>query len=185
MSDSQPPAAPAPAGEDPATTSADKDEESISFTVKSIADKRIPITVNKFTSVGELKQKLAEPSTIPAERQRLIYSGRVLKDDQTVDFYKIKDGHTVHLVQGAQSNASAARGTVGGGSTSAAGAGASAAGGNSGSGGSAPAPTPQLPSMAAGTGTNPLSRLTNHIPLPSASMFGPDGGVSQTQKSST
>ncbi|EPS41405.1 hypothetical protein H072_4699 [Dactylellina haptotyla CBS 200.50] len=178
MSSSETPSkdAPPPYPSDSAdSSSADKaqdaDDETISFTVKSIADTKIPMTINPFISVADLKQKLAEPSSIPADRQRLIYSGRVLKDDQTVASYKIQNGHTVHLVKGAASTASAARGSVGGSSASTSAAGA--AGGSS-SGG---APTPQLPSMAAGTGMNPLSRLTNHIPLPSADMFGPDGGM--------
>ncbi|KAF3924233.1 Ubiquilin [Orbilia brochopaga] len=145
-----------------AASDKDKDEETITFTVKSIADTKIPMTVGRFISIAELKQKLAEPSSIPVERQRLIYSGRVLKDDQTVDSYKIQTGHTVHLVKGAASTASAARGNV---------AGASASSSSTGSSRSA------VPSMAAGTGTNPLSRLTNHIPLPSADVFGPDGGM--------
>ncbi|KAK6539516.1 hypothetical protein TWF694_009734 [Orbilia ellipsospora] len=165
----EPPAAAEPASTDNAQ---DKDEESISFTVKSIADNKIPMTVNRFITVKELKEKLSEPSSIPADRQRLIYSGRVLKDDQTVDSYKIQSGHTVHLVKGAASTASAARGAVGGSSASTSG---TAAAGSTSS--STPNQTPQLPSMAAGTGTNPLSRLTNHIPLPSADFFGPDGGM--------
>ncbi|KAF3907496.1 Ubiquilin [Arthrobotrys entomopaga] len=178
MSSSETPAKDAPppepsAAAEPASTdnTQEKDEESISFTVKSIADNKIPMTVNRFITVKELKEKLSEPSSIPADRQRLIYSGRVLKDDQTVDSYKIQSGHTVHLVKGAASTASAARGNVGGSSASTSGTGAAGS-----AGGSTPNQTPQLPSMAAGTGTNPLSRLTNHIPLPSADFFGPDGG---------
>lgn len=173
--DAPPPEQSAPAESSSSAAAADesKDEE-ISFTVKSIADNKIPITVNRFISVADLKQKLAEPSSIPADRQRLIYSGRVLKDDQTVDSYKIQNGHTVHLVKGAASTASAARGAVGGSSASTSGAGA--AGGSTGTGGAA-SPPQQLPNMAAGTGMNPLSRFANHIPLPSADLFGPDGGM--------
>ncbi|EWC43462.1 hypothetical protein DRE_07572 [Drechslerella stenobrocha 248] len=173
-------APPPPYESDPAESSSaaadkdkDKDDESITFTVKSIADTKIPVTVNPFITIAELKQQLAAPSSIPAERQRLIYSGRVLKDDQTVNSYKIQSGHTVHLVKGAASTASAARGAVGGSSASSSG---TAAGGPAGGTGAAN-PTLQLPNMAAGTGTSPLSRLTNHIPLPSAEMFGPDGGM--------
>ena len=40
-----------------------------------------------------------------ADRQRLIYSGRVLKDPDTLGGVKVKDGHTIHLVKGAASNA--------------------------------------------------------------------------------
>ena len=31
---------------------------------------------------------------------RLIYSGRVLKDDDTLESYKIASNHTVHMVRG-------------------------------------------------------------------------------------
>ena len=35
-----------------------------------------------------------------AEEMRLIYKGKILKDEQTLDSYKITDGMTVHLVKG-------------------------------------------------------------------------------------
>ncbi|CAJ0645006.1 12330_t:CDS:2 [Entrophospora sp. SA101] len=38
-------------------------------------------------------------SEIPADRQRLIYSGKVLKDNDTLETYKIAEGHTVHMVK--------------------------------------------------------------------------------------
>ncbi|CAJ0650059.1 2596_t:CDS:2 [Entrophospora sp. SA101] len=36
---------------------------------------------------------------ITADRQRLIYSGKVLKDDDTLETCKIAEGHTVHMVR--------------------------------------------------------------------------------------
>lgn len=51
---------------------------------------------------------MSQELDIPAERQRLIYSGRVLKDDQTVGSYSIKEGHSVHLVKGAAPQGSSA-----------------------------------------------------------------------------
>lgn len=33
-----------------------------------------------------------------AIHQRLIYSGKVLKDEQTLDSYSVQEGHTVHMV---------------------------------------------------------------------------------------
>lgn len=35
-------------------------------------------------SVSELKQELAGITSIPVDRQRLIYHGRVMRDDQTL-----------------------------------------------------------------------------------------------------
>lgn len=81
-------------------------DQQITFTVKSSSDQKHVITISTSTTVGDLKQKLAtaEYANIPAERQRLIYSGRVLKDPDTLSSCKIKEGNTVHLVKGAESN---------------------------------------------------------------------------------
>ena len=80
--------------------------EQITFNIKSSSDQKHVVTVHTTMTVGDLKQKLStsEYANIPAERQRLIYSGRVLKDPDTLASAKIKDGNTVHLVKGAESN---------------------------------------------------------------------------------
>lgn len=51
-------------------------------------------------TVFELKQSIAAHSDVPADSQRLIYSGRVLKDDDRLTQYKIQTGHTIHMVKG-------------------------------------------------------------------------------------
>ena len=38
-------------------------------------------------TVAELKAEVAKKSSIPAEQQRLIYKGQVLKDERTLDSY--------------------------------------------------------------------------------------------------
>jgi ubiquilin len=55
-------------------------------------------------TIAEFKKLLVEKSNIPVEQQRLIYSGHVLKDVQTLGSYGVKDGHTVHLVRGASNS---------------------------------------------------------------------------------
>lgn len=53
-------------------------------------DKKIPIKVDTSKTVIELKQDIATHTDIPAENQRLIYSGRVLKDEEQISTYKIR-----------------------------------------------------------------------------------------------
>ncbi|CAG8401906.1 unnamed protein product [Penicillium salamii] len=149
------------------------EEAQITFTVKSSTDAKYTLTLPLTTLVSDLKQKLAssEHADTPAERQRLIYSGRVLKDTETLNAYKIKDGHTIHLVKSAASNQprpnAAAQSSPAGATTGA-------------------TPTPAAAgvptNLAAGTGNNPLAGLTGaryagFAQLPGAGLFGPDGGM--------
>ncbi|CAK7267835.1 hypothetical protein SEPCBS119000_002753 [Sporothrix epigloea] len=144
----------------------------ITFKVKTSGEGLHTITMAESATVLELKTKLSteEYENIPVERQRLIYSGRVMKNDDTLGTYKIKAGNTLHLVKSAASNHPPA------GSSAA----ASAAGGTARSSAAASAiPT----NMAAGTPANDLlagltgARFAGHLGLPNADMFGPDGGM--------
>ena len=54
---------------------------------------------------------VAEKSDIPAGSQRLIYSGKVLKDTETVTSYKVQNGH-IHLVKSAAAATSTAAATT-------------------------------------------------------------------------
>lgn len=152
-------------------TAADESEQHITFNVKSSADAKYVITVPLSSTVSELKQKLAtsEYANLPPERQRLIYSGRVLKDADTVGSCRIKDGNTVHLVKGAESNQRQNPANQGGAAAASAGAGQ---------------PASNVPTnIAAGSGAgNPLAHLTGaryagFHGLPGADMFGADGGM--------
>ena len=147
------------------------DETPVTFNVKSSSDAKYVLTVPLNITVLDLKQKLSssEYADISPERQRLIYSGRVLKDPDTLASYKIKENNTVHLVKGAASNQRQNPATPGSNTTP---------GGNSSTTASTGVPT----NIAAGTGNNPLAGLTGaryagFAQLPGAGMFGPDGGV--------
>ena len=137
----------------------------ITFKVKSSNDKTHTITMDESATVLDLKTKLAgaDFEDIPADRQRLIYSGRIMKDSDALSVYKIKHMNTVHMVKSARSNAQPAAAS---GSTST----------------PTPAAVPQ--NMAAGSvAGDPLAGLTGarfagHANLPSADLFGADGGVS-------
>jgi ubiquilin len=86
---------------DDAATSTE--DAQITFNVKAANDQKHVLTLAGTTTVADLKSKLSasEYADIPADRQRLIYSGRVLKDPDTLASVKLKDGHTIHLVKGA------------------------------------------------------------------------------------
>ncbi|KAL4892743.1 hypothetical protein BDV59DRAFT_179669 [Aspergillus ambiguus] len=148
------------------------EETSITFNVKSSNDAKFTLTLPASTPVSELKEKLAtsEYADTPAQRQRLIYSGRVLKDNETLSTYNIKDGHTIHLVKSAASNQQP-------------GSSSQSAATSASSGAAATPPGAGVPTnLAAGTGNNPLAGLTGaryagFAQLPGAGMFGPDGGM--------
>lgn len=53
-------------------------------------------------TVLELKEIIASTLDIESSLQRLIFSGKVLKDEQTLESYKMADGNTIHLVKGAK-----------------------------------------------------------------------------------
>lgn len=143
----------------------------VTFNVKSSSDQKYTFTLPATTTVADLKEKLSssEYADTPADRQRLIYSGRVLKDADTLGSYKIKDGNTVHLVKSAASNQRQNPANQGGSTAVPPGAGQ---------------PASNVPSnIAAGTGAgNPLAQLTGaryagFHGLPGADMFGADGGM--------
>ncbi|KAG2389011.1 hypothetical protein C9374_014411 [Naegleria lovaniensis] len=56
-------------------------------------------------TVEEFKQVVANHSNIPASDQRLIYRGKVLKDQATLKSYNVEEGLTIHLVRGKPSGA--------------------------------------------------------------------------------
>ncbi|KAJ6619703.1 hypothetical protein B0H10DRAFT_2024528 [Mycena sp. CBHHK59/15] len=105
----------------------------IQINVKGPSELKLQITITTDKTVLEFKQAIAEKSDVEAERQRLIYSGRVLKDEDLLSVYKIQSSHTIHMVKGAVRSGAA--------STS-----------------SQPAAPQQLPTMQ--TGQNPHDPLT-------------------------
>jgi len=60
------------------------------------------VAVESFTqTVLTLKETIEIALTIPVNQQRLIFRGKVLKDENSLEFYEIADGLTIHLVKGA------------------------------------------------------------------------------------
>jgi ubiquilin len=80
----------------------------ITVNVKSSNESAFQVTVDDAETVLDLKQLIDSKIQLPPADQRLIYSGKVLKDPETVATYKLKDGHTIHLVKGGKKDSAAA-----------------------------------------------------------------------------
>ena len=78
----------------------------VTFHVKSAGGAKYTLTLPLSTTSIDLKNKLAteEYANVPASAQRLIYSGKVLKDGDTLATHSVKEGNTMHLVKSAPSN---------------------------------------------------------------------------------
>jgi ubiquilin len=73
----------------------------LSLTIKCSNADKATVAIESTATVLELKEKIAGVLSAPVAQQRLIYKGRVLKDDLTLESYEIQTEHTVHLVKGA------------------------------------------------------------------------------------
>ena len=152
-------------------STASEEAKGVTFHIKSAGNAKYTVTLPLSTTTIDLKNKLStsEYANVPATSQRLIYSGRVLKDEDTLAVYNVKEGNTMHLVKSAASNQ---RQNPANQTPTQEPTGAAPAQGATG--------VPQ--NLAAGTGNNPLAGLTGaryagYGQLPSASMFGADGGM--------
>lgn len=139
------------------------------------------VTVEVTETVSELKKKIAEVSSIPVENQRLIYSGKILKDDHTLESYKVQEEHVIHLVKsGGNNRAGASSSTAATTSSSSSSSTTTTTNNNNNSS------APHNLSAGQNAGFNPLNDLTGAryagygLNLPSVDMFGPDGGLTES-----
>eukprot|EP00871_Galdieria_phlegrea_P001939 jgi/Galph1/2746/GphlegSOOS_G1430.1 len=66
--------------------------------VKTLDSTEHSVSVNQNMTVLQLKQRLAELTGVPEEQQRLIFRGRVLKNELTLGYYKVEAENALHLV---------------------------------------------------------------------------------------
>ncbi|EIW87458.1 hypothetical protein CONPUDRAFT_116729 [Coniophora puteana RWD-64-598 SS2] len=127
----------------------------IHINVKGPSELKLQITIATDKTVLELKQAIAEKSDVEAERQRLIYSGRVLKDEDALSVYKIQSSHTIHMVKGVARSAGAPSTAPSAGVTQ-------------------PTPAQQLPTMQTGQNPHdPLTQLNSHLGFGAMGSFNP------------
>lgn len=73
----------------------------LTLTIKCSNADKATVVIESSATVLDLKNKISEQFSVPAAQQRLIYKGRVLKDESTLENYDIQTEHTVHMVKGA------------------------------------------------------------------------------------
>ncbi|KAK2719879.1 large proline-rich protein BAG6-like [Artemia franciscana] len=74
------------------------DSKTIKITVKCLDSSNFSFDVSPQLTVKEFKEFIQSDVSIPADSQRMIYCGRVLKDDQRLEQHDL-NGKAIHLVQ--------------------------------------------------------------------------------------
>merc|ERR1719336_3369620 len=73
--------------------------EIITINFKTTKGSKESVQISKSATVEELKQKIEEKSSdLSADRQRVIFKGRVLKNDKTVEGSGLEEGQMVIVV---------------------------------------------------------------------------------------
>jgi len=66
--------------------------------IKSLTGRVMDINVENDETILALKQNLQEKEGIAVDQIRLIYNGKQLVDDKTLESYKIEAGNTIHMI---------------------------------------------------------------------------------------
>lgn len=73
-------------------TMADEGAQTISVSIKGPSEFKLTVEIALDATVRQLKEKIeGSRGDVPADSQRLIYSGKVLKDEETLQSYKLQN----------------------------------------------------------------------------------------------
>ena len=67
----------------------------VEITVSTLTGKTIPITIDNTETVLALKTRIQEREGVPPDQQRLIFAGKQLEEDKTLESYNIQTGATI------------------------------------------------------------------------------------------
>ncbi|GMH16329.1 hypothetical protein Nepgr_018170 [Nepenthes gracilis] len=82
--------------------------EEVTVNIRCSNGSKFSVRTGLESTVGAFKSLVAQNCDVPADQQRLIYKGRILKDEQTLESYGVQADNTVHMVRGFASSASTA-----------------------------------------------------------------------------
>ena len=71
--------------------------EEISIKIQTL-DNTYSFKINPSYTILQLKEEISKKYNIPKERQRLIFQGKFLKENEKLSFYKITDGCVIQLI---------------------------------------------------------------------------------------
>jgi hypothetical protein len=74
------------------------DSHCINLFIKTLTGKTLSIDVRREWPVLAAKYIIQEKEGIPFDQQRLIFAGRQLENDMTIEYYKIHNESTLHIV---------------------------------------------------------------------------------------
>ncbi|GMI83076.1 hypothetical protein like AT5G42220 [Hibiscus trionum] len=81
------------------TTSGESSDSVVELRIKTLDSRIFSFPVDKNTPVSLFKERIAKDLGVPVGQQRLIFRGKVLKDDHLLSEYQVENGHTLHLVE--------------------------------------------------------------------------------------
>ncbi|XP_037493539.1 ubiquitin-like domain-containing protein CIP73 isoform X2 [Jatropha curcas] len=85
-------------GSSTSITSGEGSDATLELNIKTLDSQIYSFRVDKNMLVSAFKEKIANAIGVPVGQQRLIFRGKVLKDEHLLSEYQVENGHTLHLV---------------------------------------------------------------------------------------